>query len=65
MVQHYQFFSELINILYLYSFFRRVILYRQVNNKPHVHIKPTKDHAKGYAAYRGMNLKKPMTEVAR
>ena len=48
-----------------YSLFRRVILYRLVNNKPHVQIKPTKDHAKSYAAYRGMTLKKPMTEVAR
>ena len=45
--------------------FRRVILYRQVNNKPHVQIKPTNDHAKSYAAYRGMILKKPKTEVAR
>ena len=45
--------------------FRRVTLYKQVNNKPHVQIKPTKDHAKSYAAYRGMTLKKPMAEVAR
>ena len=49
----------------LYSLFRRVILYRQVNNKPHVQIKRTKDHAKSYAAYQGMTLKKPETEVAR
>ena len=34
------------------------VLYRQVNNKPHVQIKPTKDHAKSYAAYRDMTLKK-------
>ena len=44
--------------------FRRVI-YRQVNNKPHVQIKPTKDHAKSYTAYRGLTLRKSMTEVAR
>ena len=50
--------------LNLNSLFGRVRLYRQVNNKPHVQIKPTKDHAKSYAAYRGMTLKKPMTEVA-
>ena len=38
-------FSE-VRIVYL-----GVILYIQVNNKPHVQIKPTKDHAKSYAAF--------------
>ena len=63
------FFFVSVQFFCLFAFldclFRRVILYRQVNNKPHVQIKPTKYHAKSYAAYRGMNLKKPMTEVVR